>query len=51
MVRSDFCWSAAATRGFVIFDSGNPVVDSHEVGILGEFGVKFACTVPLSELS
>jgi hypothetical protein len=46
--RSDFYWSAAATSGFVISDSGDPVVDLHEVGILGEFGDKFIYTVPLS---
>jgi hypothetical protein len=43
---SDFCWIAAATSGFMISDSGDLVVDPHEVGILSKFGDEIACTGP-----
>jgi hypothetical protein len=47
-VAPAICWGAAATSGFVVRRRSDSVVDSHEVGILGEFGDDFACAVSLS---
>jgi hypothetical protein len=38
----------AATSGFVICGSGNPIVNPHEVGILDKFGDEVACTMLLN---
>jgi hypothetical protein len=48
VIGSDFCWSVTAASGFVVCDSGDPVVDPHEVGIIGESGYDLDCTMPLN---